>query len=163
MWMSLARRWIAVNTVESTSRMTGLVSLVRRSTVRFSSPDSSSLTTFSWKPSVASSSTRCELSLFLRIDWIADGAPTVTLIGVLEHDAELVDHRQVGRIGDDDDERLALAAMRDEPVAQHQVGRDRSEQLLVDPEFVHVHELDVVALRELPRARRLLRSNPPEW
>ena len=82
MWMSLARRWMAVKIVESTRRMTGLVSLVSRSTVRFSSPDSSSFTTLSWKPSVASSSTRCELSLFFRIDSMAEGAPTVTLIGV---------------------------------------------------------------------------------
>ena len=28
---------------------------------------------------MASSSTRCELSLFFRIDWIADAVPTVTL------------------------------------------------------------------------------------
>ena len=39
MWMSLARRWIAVKIVESTSLMIGLMSLVSRSTVRLSSPD----------------------------------------------------------------------------------------------------------------------------
>jgi hypothetical protein len=132
MWMSLARRWIAVKIVESTSLMTGLMSLVSRSTVRLSSPFSSSLSSCSWKPSVASSSTRCELSLFFRIDWIADGAPTVTLSGRREQRRQLVDHRQVGRVGDDDDERLALAAVRHEAVAQHQVGRDRPEQLVVD-------------------------------
>ena len=31
---------------------------------------------------MASSSTRCELSLFLRIDWIALAVPTITLMGV---------------------------------------------------------------------------------
>ena len=36
MWMSLARRWIAVKIVESIRRMTGLISLVSRSTVRLS-------------------------------------------------------------------------------------------------------------------------------
>ena len=62
-----ARRWSAVKIVESTSRMTGLASRVSFSTVRFSSPASSSRRICIWKPSVASSSTRCELSLFLRI------------------------------------------------------------------------------------------------
>jgi hypothetical protein len=62
--------------------MIGLMSLVSRSTVRLSSPASSSFSTCSWNPSVASSRTRCELSLFFRIDWIAEGAPTVTRIGV---------------------------------------------------------------------------------
>ena len=42
MWMSLARRWMAVKIVESTSLITGLMSLVSRSTVRFSSRLSSS-------------------------------------------------------------------------------------------------------------------------
>ncbi len=88
------------------------MSLVSRSTVRLSSPFSSSFSSCSWKPSVASSSTRCELSLFFRIDSIADRAPTVTLIGVAEQHRQLVDHRQVGRVGDDDDERLAVAAVR---------------------------------------------------
>ncbi len=76
MWMSLARRWIAVNTIESTKRMIGLLSLVSRSTV-MSSLESSSLRTW-MNSSVASSRTRCELSLFLRIDSIAERAPTIT-------------------------------------------------------------------------------------
>ena len=62
--------------------MTGLMSLVSRSTVRLSSPFSSSLSSWSWKLSVASSSTRCELSLFFRIDSMAERGPTATLIGV---------------------------------------------------------------------------------
>ena len=82
MWMSLARRWMAVKIVESTSRMIGLMSLVSRSTVRLSSPCSSSRRSCIWNFSVASSSTRCELSLFLRMPWMADGAPTITLTGV---------------------------------------------------------------------------------
>ena len=36
-----------------------------------------------------------ELSLFFRIDWIADGVPTQTRIGVAELDADLVDRLQV--------------------------------------------------------------------
>ena len=45
-------------------------------------------------------------SLFFRMDSIADRTPTVTLIGVDKSTAELVDHRQVARIRDDDDEVL---------------------------------------------------------
>ena len=88
----------------------------------------------------------------MRIDWIAEGAPTVHLDRRAEDDAQLVDHRQVGRIGDDDDERLAVAAVRHEAVAQHQVGGNGAEQLLVDPELVHVDELEPVALGQLARA-----------
>ena len=47
MWMSLARRWMAVKIVESTRRITGLMSLVSRSTVRLSSPFSSSFSSWS--------------------------------------------------------------------------------------------------------------------
>ena len=68
--------------VESTSRMIGLMSLVSRSTVRLSSPRSSSWSICSSKLSVASSRTRCDPSLFLRMDSMADEVPTVTRIGV---------------------------------------------------------------------------------
>ena len=86
---------------------------------------------------------------------MAERGPTATLIGVAEQHAELVDHRQVGRIRDDDHERLAVAAVRHEAVAQHQVGGDRPEQLLIDPERVHVDELEPVALGEAPRLLEL--------
>ncbi len=62
--------------------MTGLESAVSLSTVSASSPVSSSRRICSWKLSVASSSTRCELSLFFRIARMADGVPTVTRMGV---------------------------------------------------------------------------------
>ena len=97
---------------------------------------------------MASSSTRCELSLFFSIARIADGVPTVTLHRRAEQRRQLVDHRQVARIGDDDDQRLAVAAARDEAVAQHQVGGDGAEQLAVDVELVHVDELEPIALRQ---------------
>ena len=42
-----------------------------------------------------------------------------------EQHRQLVDHRQVGRIRHDDDERLAVAPVRHEAVAQHQVGGNR--------------------------------------
>ena len=65
-----------------------------------------------------------------------------------EQHRQLVDHRQVGRVGDDDDQRPAVAAERHEAVAQHQVGGDAPEQLLVDPEQPHVEELEPVAFGE---------------
>ena len=73
------------------------------------------------------------------------------LDGRREQHAELVDHRQIGGIRDDDLERFADAAVRHEAVAQHQVGRNRPEQLLVDVERVHVHELEPVALGQPAR------------
>ena len=51
---------------------------------------------------------------------------------------------------------LAFAPVRHEPVAQHQVGRDRPEQLLIDPELVHVDEFEPIALRQLARPRDFL-------
>ena len=60
----------------------GLMSLVSRSTVRLSSPPSSSCRICSSKLSVASSRTRCDPSLFLRMDSMADRVPTVTRMGV---------------------------------------------------------------------------------
>ena len=64
MWMSDARRWIALNRIESTSLMIGDASCVIRSIVSVSSPSSSSETSCIRKSSVASSRTRCEDSLF---------------------------------------------------------------------------------------------------
>ena len=40
-----------------------------------------------------------------------------------------------------------------EAVAQHQIGRNRPEQLLIDPELVHVEELEPVALGQPARLR----------
>ena len=71
-----------------------------------------------------------------------------------EQDAELVDHRQIARIRDDDLQEAAvrtLAPVRHEPVAQHQVGRNRSEQLLIDAERFHVDELEAVAVGQPAR------------
>ena len=74
MWMSEARRWIALKTIESTSLMIGEASCVIRSIVRVSSPSSSSETSCIRKSSVASSRTRWEDSLFWRMSPIARAA-----------------------------------------------------------------------------------------
>ena len=110
--------------------MIGLMSLVSRSTVRFSSPFSSSRSSCSWKLSVASSSTRCELSLFLSIAWMADGAPTVDLHRRARAAATIssISGRSVGS-DTTMTSALPVAAVRDEAVPQHQLGRDRAEQL----------------------------------
>ena len=49
-----------------------------------------------------------------------------------QEDRQLVDHRQVGRIGHDDHERVPLPVRRHEPVSQHEVGRDRPEEIVVE-------------------------------
>jgi hypothetical protein len=78
-WMSDARRCSALKTVESTSLMIGDESEVKRSMDSVSSPvSSSSVTIWMRNSSVASSSTRCDDSLFLRISWIAVCVPTQT-------------------------------------------------------------------------------------
>ena len=74
-----------------------------------------------------------------------------------EDDAELVDHRQVGRVRHDNHERLAIAPVRHEAVAQHQVRGNRPEQLLVDPEVVHVQEVEPIPIGEAAR-RGFLRA-----
>ncbi len=73
------------------------------------------------------------------------------MIGVPSSCDELVDHRQVGRIGHDDDQGLALPPVRNEPVPQHQVGRNRAEQILVDRKLLHVHEIEPVPLGQALR------------
>ena len=83
MWMSDARRWIALKRTESTSLMIGLASAAIRSIVRTSCPSSSSRTTCIRKSSVASSSTRWVDSDFCRISCIAAHDPTFTRIRFL--------------------------------------------------------------------------------
>jgi hypothetical protein len=56
---------------------------------------------------------------------------------------------------DDDRERAAVPPVGHELVPQHQIGRDGPEQLLIDAEGLHVHELDAVALSEPPRVIQL--------
>ncbi len=131
--------------------MIGLLSLVRRSTVRLSSPNSSSLSTWIWNSSVASSRTRCELSLFFSMPSMADRPPTMTRTGVPRiTDSSSIIGRSVGSDTTITSE-AAVAAIRHEAVAQHQVGGNRSEQLLIDPELVHVEEVETIPLGQPPR------------
>ena len=68
-----------------------------------------------------------------------------------EQHAELVDHREVGRVGHDDHEVLAVAPVRHEAVPQHQVRGDGTKQILIDPERLHVDELEAVSFGEAAR------------
>ena len=72
-----------------------------------------------------------------------------------EQHRQLVDHRQIGRVGDDDDQHPAVAPVRHEAVAQHQVGGDAAEQFLIDPEQPHVEELEPVAVGQAAGVRLL--------
>ena len=118
---------------------------------------SSSRRIWSWKLSVASSSTRCELSLFFRIDWIADGVPTVTLIGVASSTpSSSIIGRSVGSETTMTSD-VAFAAIRHEAVAQHQVGGNRAEQLVVDAELRQIDELEPIPLGQPPGLRDFCR------
>jgi hypothetical protein len=57
-----------------------------------------------------------------------------------EQHAQLVDHRNVSGIADDDDQRVALASVGHEPVAQHQLCGDRAEEIVIDVEVREVQE-----------------------
>ena len=72
--------------------------------------------------------------------------------GRSELHGHLVDHREIGRIRDDDDQRLTVASVRDEPVAQHEVGGNRPEELVIDAELAEIDEFEPVALGQ-PRGR----------
>ena len=64
---------------------------------------------------------------------------------------QLVQKRQIGRVGHDDDERLPLTLVGDERIPQHQIRGNRAEQLLIDRELLHVDELEPVSLGEALR------------
>ena len=156
MWMSLARRWIAVKIVESTRRMIGLMSLVSRSTVRLSSP----LLVLAEQLHLEALGRLLEhpLRALALLEHRLDGRRRADrhLDRRAELQRDLVDQRQVGRIGDDDDERAAFAPVRHEAVAQHQLGRDRRGTAALSIwNVVHVDEVQPVALGQPPRLRDL--------
>ena len=65
-----------------------------------------------------------------------------------EQHRQLVDHRQVGRIRHDDHERVAVAVRGHEPVAQHQVGGNRPEEVVVEVVVRQVDKLQPIAFRQ---------------
>jgi len=83
------------------------------------------------------------------------GGPDHDVDGRAEQQLELVDHENVGRVGHDDLEAGGGAHPRHEVVAEHQVDRDRAEQLGVDLEVLEIDVLDPDALGQAPRLERL--------
>ncbi len=77
---------------------------------------------------------------------------------VAEQHRQLVDHRQVGRVRHDDHERVAFAVRRHEPVAQHEVGGNRPEEIVVEVVVRQIDELQPVAFGQPLGDRRLGRA-----
>jgi hypothetical protein len=74
-----------------------------------------------------------------------------------EQHAQLVDHRQIGRVADHDHQRVAVAPVRHEPVAQHQFRGNRPEQIVVDVEMRQVEERQPVPIGQVLRLGDLRR------
>ncbi len=70
----------------------------------------SSPTTSSAKPSVTSSSTRCDCSVFLSSSAICESVATLTRSFLLQQQRQFVDQVEVARIGEGDFERSVLRA-----------------------------------------------------
>ena len=138
--------------VVSTSRMIGLMSVspVSFSIEMVSSEFSSSAMTSSAKPSLASSSTRCDCSVFFRMSLICESVATLVDDAAAQQQADLVDHHQLAGIGDRDDQpAVGCVFQRHEVVAEHQVHRDLAEQLVLDVEVLQVDELAAIAPRQI--------------
>ena len=158
MWMSEARRWMALKTTESTSLMIGEASCVIRSIVRVSSPSSSSETSCIRKSSVASSRTRCEDSLFWRRSPMSAAAADLDPQREPEVELELVEAHDVGRVGADDRHHAVGLALGHEGVAEHPLDGDRAEEVGVDAERGEVDVREAQPLGERDRLRLLLRA-----
>ena len=72
---------------------------------------------------------------------------------LVEQQRQLVDQPQVARIGQGDIERAVLRVQRHEVVAEHQIDRDRAEQLVIDRPFAQVDVFAAVASRQRVRLR----------
>ena len=120
-----------------------------------SSGFSSSPTTSSVKPSVTSSSTRCDCSVFFSRSEICDSVATLTCSFFFSSiDSSSIRFR-LPRIGKRDFERSVLGVQRHEVVAEHQVDGDGVEQIVIDLAFAQVDKLAAVARRQGLRLRRL--------
>jgi hypothetical protein len=69
-----------------------------------------------------------------------------------QQQADFVDHHQLAGIGDGDDQPAIVGLFeRNEEIAEHQVGRDVLEQLMVQLEIVQVDELAAIAPGDILR------------
>ena len=134
--------------VVSTSLMTGAMSLstaVSLSMERVSSEFSSSPTTSSAKPSVTSSRTRWDCSVFLRRSAIWEAVATLTrsfLLSSRPSSSIVLRLRGSARAIS----RVPFCALQGhEVVTEHQVDRDGAEQVVVDGAVAQVDELAAIA------------------
>ena len=120
---------------------------VSRSMEMLSSPPaSSSDTTARVKPSLASSRTRFDCSVFLRISLICARVETLVRTALAEQQADLVDHHQLAGIGDGDGQASVFGLIqRHEVITEHQVNRDLLEQIVMQLEVMQIDELAAVA------------------
>ena len=106
--------------------------------------------TSSAKSSLASSSTRCDCSVFFRMSLICERRGDLGGDAAAQQQADLVDHHQLAGIGDGDQQAsVVLLFQRHEVVAEHQVHWDLAEQLVLDVEVLQVHELAAIAPRQV--------------
>ena len=120
--------------------------------MRFFAGLSSSRITSSAKPSLASSSTRCDCSVFLRISRDLRQRGNFGDDALAQQQADLVDHHQLAGIGDGDGQTSVRGLFqRHEVVAEHQVDRDLLEQIVLQLEIVQVDELAAIAARDILR------------
>ncbi len=150
MWMSEARRFRASKIVESTRRMIGRL-------VGLDLVDREDLVPFLVLPEELDLEglgglLEDPLGPLAPLEGLLDGrgGPHRGLDRGLENEAQLVHHRDVGGVRHHQHEALSLPAVGQEVVAEHQLDRNRLQDLGVGGEGGHVHELEPVAPGELP-------------
>ena len=148
MWMSEARRWIALKRTESTSLMIGLASAAIRSIVRTSCPSSSSL--HDLHPEVLGRLLEDPLRRLGLLQDLGDlaGRRDPDLDRSAERQLDLVDQQHARRIGHRHHDNVALAVQRHELVAEHDVDRDLPEQLGLAAELGELVERQGELLRQ---------------
>jgi len=149
-WMSDARRLRASKTVESTSFTIGDESDWILSIDRTSSPSSSSL--MIWMPSELGDALEHALGPLPLLERFLDGpnVPTAGRMGVCRRSAiSSTTGRSVGSAMTRD-HAVTLAPVGQEGVAEHQLHRDRLEQLGIGRIRADVHVLEAVLLCEPP-------------
>ena len=145
--MSEARRSRAVKMVVSTSRMMGLMSssLVSFSMEMFSSELSSPVSTSKVRPFAGF------VQHALRLLGLLQQVGDLRERGHAGNDAmaqqagDLVQHHQPRGIADGDHQRVLLLLDGHEVVAEHQLHRNRAQQVVLDLEVLQVDELGVIA------------------
>ena len=104
------------------------------------------------RPSVASSSTRCDCSVFLSRSVIWRERGDTGDDALAQQAGDFIDHHQAAGIADGDDQAVLVLLQRNEVVAEHHVHGHGAEQVVLDTEVLQVDELAAIATREHLRA-----------